>query len=111
MAVTQHASGTQTATIGTEHFLGTDPDTTAGPFQFGVELVNMVAGDRMELRVYEKPTGSADTARQAHMYPFGHDNVDLLFLSDWLGFLHGWRYSLKQTAGTGRAFKWTIRKG
>jgi len=24
--------------------------------------------------------------------------------------LHRWRFTLKQTAGTGRAFKWGIRK-
>jgi hypothetical protein len=106
----QHASGAQTATVGTEHFLGTDPDTTAGVFQFVVELVNMARGDTLEVRVYEKATGSGDTARQIQMWPITNEQTDLLFVSPALILLHGWRFSIKQTTGTSRSFKWSIRK-
>lgn len=110
MAVTQHASGTQSATIGTEHFLGTDPDTTAGAYQFIVELVNMARGDRLEIRVYEKATGTGDTARPIATWVVEHAQTETLFVSPAFMLLHGWRFSIKQTAGTGRSFKWSIRK-
>lgn len=106
----QHASGTQSATVGTEHFLGTDPDTTAGVFQFVVELVNMVRGDTLEIRVYEKATGSGDTARQIQVWTITNEQIDPLFMSPALILLHGWRFSIKQTTGTSRDFKWSVRK-
>lgn len=110
MAVTQHASGSQAATIGTEHFLGTDPDTTAGAFQFCVETNVLVRGDSLEIRVYEKINDAADTARQIAMWPLNNEQTDALFMSPALMLLIGWRYSIKQTLGTGRTFQWSIRK-
>lgn len=106
----QHASGNQSATVGTEHFLGTDPDTTAGVFQFVVELSTMARGDTVEIRVYEKATGTGDTARLIHTWSFVNEQIDQLFVSPALILLHGWRFSLKQTAGTARSFKWSVRK-
>jgi hypothetical protein len=110
MAVTQHASGTQAATISTEHFLGTDPETTAGAFQFIVDCTNMVRADSLEVRVYEKPTGSGDTAILVKIWPINNEQAEPLFVSPALMLLHGWRFSIKQTTGTGRSFKWSIRK-
>lgn len=107
---TQHASGTQSATVGTEHFLGTDPDTTAGVFQFVVELVNMARGDALDIRVYEKATGTGDTARPIATWTLTNQQVDTLWVSPALILLHGWRFSITQTAGTGRSYKWSIRK-
>lgn len=110
MAVTQHNSGSQAATINTEHFLGTDPETTAGAFQFHMDLSVLARGDSLEVRVYEKPTGAGDTAQQVQVWYFNNEQIDDEFASPWLGLLNGWRYSLKQTGGTGRTFKWSIRK-
>jgi hypothetical protein len=110
MAITQHASGTQAATITTEHFLGTDPDTTAGVFQFLVELSAMARADTLEIRVYEKVNDSGDTARQIAMWPVLNEQTDLLFVSPALVLLVGWRFSIKQTTGTGRSFQWSVRK-
>lgn len=110
MAVAEHASGAQTATIGTEHFLGTDPDLTDGAFQFVVELINMARGDTLEIRVYEKATGTGDIARQVAMWPISNEQVDNLFMSPAFILIWGWRFSIKQTTGTGRSFKWSIRK-
>lgn len=106
----QHASGNQTATVGTEHFLGTDPDTTAGAFQFVVETANMARGDTLEIRVYEKATGSSDTARPLAVWTLTNEQTDTIFFSPALLLLHGWRFSIKQTTGTSRSFKWSIRK-
>lgn len=110
MAITQHASGTQTATIGTEHFLGTDPDTTAGAFQFLVELNDMANADVLETRVYEKINDAGDTARQIQVWTLANVQDSLLFVSPAVVLLVGWRFSIKQTAGTGRSFQWSIRK-
>jgi hypothetical protein len=110
MAITQHNSGTNTPVVGTELFLGTDPDTTAGVFQFMVELNNMARADTLEIRVYEKINDAADTARQIVMWPILNEQTDLLFVSPALVLLVGWRFSIKQTTGTARSFQWSIRK-
>jgi len=110
MPVAEHASGTQTATIGTEHFLGTDPDTSDGAFQFVVNMVNLADGDELELRVYEAALSTDSTSDLVKAWYFAHVQVEDLFVSPAFLLLHRWRFSLKQTAGTGRSFKWSIRK-
>jgi hypothetical protein len=110
MAVTEHASGTQTATIATEHFLGTDPDSTDGAFQFVVDLSNMANADDLEIRVYEAALSSDVASQQVHMWPIKDAQADDLFISPALVLLHRWRFSIKQVAGTGRSFKWSIRR-
>lgn len=110
MPVTQHASGTQAATVGTEHFLGTDPDTTASAFQFFIEVNNMANADELEIRLYEKINDATDTARQIHIWTLKDVQADLLWVSPTFLLLVGWRFSIKQTAGTGRSFQWSIRK-
>lgn len=111
MAVTQHASGSQSATVTTEHFLGTDPDTTAGAFQFFVNTANMVRGDELEVRVYEKINDSGDTAQCIHVWTVKHDQQENMWKSPVLCLLVGWRFSIKQTVGAaGRTFQWSVRK-
>ena len=110
MAVTQHDSGSQAATVTTEHFLGTDPDTTAGIFQFLVDLSVLARGDSLEIRIYEKINDSGDTAQQMHMFPFNNEQDSDLWISPSFMLLIGWRFSIKQTVGTGRTFQWSIRK-
>lgn len=111
MAASQHNSGTQSATVGTEHFLGTDPETAVGGFQFRVETVNMARADRLEIRVYEKVTGSGDTARQiCPPWVLLNEQPDGMWVSPMFLLGNGWRFSIKQTAGTGRSFKWSIWK-
>lgn len=110
MAVTQHASGTQSATLDTEHFLGTDPDTTAGVFQFMVELNNMARGDRLEICLYEKINDTGDTARKFFTAVIMNEQSELMFVSPAFALLTGWRFSIQQTDGTGRSFQWSVRK-
>jgi len=106
----QHASGSQAASINTEHFLGTDPDTTTGAFQFCVELSALARGDTLEVRVYEKINDTGDTARQCKKWVFSNEQDDLLFVSEAFMLVIGFRFSIKQTTGTGRTFQWSIRK-
>jgi len=110
MAISEAYSGTQTATIGTEHVLNTTtPETTDGIYQLVVDLANMAAGDILELRIKEKPI-STGTQRTAWTQTFSHAQSDPLFMSPTVILLHGWDMTLKQTAGTGRSFPWSIRK-
>lgn len=110
MAIVQHADGSQTAVLNTEHFLGTDPDTTDGIFQFFVDVDLLTLGESLEIRLYEKCRAAGDTAKQIHMWKLTHDQSDPLWASPALVLLHGWRFSIKQIGGTGRAFPWSIRK-
>lgn len=113
MAVTLQASGTQTATVTTEHQLA---DTNvSGVFTFHVDTNAMVAGDVLELRIYQMvlTSGTSRVAFFQQFYgvqladdlikvslPIGNDLTDATAL----------RFSLKQTFGTGRAFPWKVLK-
>jgi hypothetical protein len=109
MTVSQFAHGTQTATIGTEHFLSSV--NTPGTFDLDVDLHNLASGDIVELRVY-KIVLTGGTARQALLGTFPYPVADLVTISDpvmnALSDAQSLRYSLKQTAGTGRAFDWAV---
>lgn len=109
MPISEHASGTQTAVINTEHYLAS-ADTTDGAFQFVVDMAAMVDGDELELRLKEAALGTPTPARQGHLWGFAHDQADDLFISPAALLLHGWSFTLKQTAGTGRSFPWSVRK-
>ena len=113
MAVTAFGSGTQTATVTTEHFLANVNE--AGVYTLHVDLVNMASGDYLELRVYQMVlTGGA--ARVAYLYPFqGAQPTDNLIaisvpISNELTDSQALRFSLKQTLGTGRQFTWKVLK-
>lgn len=99
------ASGSQTATISTEHTLSTI--TTAGTYQLAVDTANMVAGDEVELRVYGKAR-SSDTERLMYYASFTMAQASPLKMSVPIISPHYFRASLKQTAGTGRAFPWAV---
>jgi hypothetical protein len=110
MAIAEHASGSQTATLDTEHTLnGTSPETTDGIFQIVLDLVNMVRADVTYLRVYEK-CRAGDTAQLVAEWCFQNEQTEKLFMSPALILLHGWDVKLEQTDGTGRVYGWSIRK-
>ena len=109
-----YASGTQTATLTTEHFLSSP--NAVGTFTFHIDTSNMAAGDILELRVYQMElTGGtqrvlyymryegaqpADDVQKVSM-PVGNDLTDTNSL----------RYSLQQnriSGGTGRAYAWKV---
>jgi hypothetical protein len=107
MTVTVNTSGSQTATIGTEHTLATI--TTAGIYQLYVDIAALVAGDLVELRTYGKARPT-DTERLLYG-PFTLGPIvpgQLLIPSPAIISPHSCRFSLKQTAGTGRAFPWAV---
>lgn len=112
MAISEAYSGTQTATINTEHTLNTtSPETTDGIYQIVIDINAMALGDTTEIRVKEKAisTGTQRTAETFVLSQAASADSNL-WVSPSLILLHGWDVTLKQTAGTGRAYPWSIRK-
>ncbi len=113
MAVTAYASGTQSATVTTEHFLSSP--NVAGTFTLHVDTVNMVAGDVLELRVYQMVlTGGTQRVAYYARYEGAQPTDDLIKISvpisNELTDTNSLRFSLKQTYGTSRNFPWKVLK-
>lgn len=113
MTVSAYATGTQTATVGTEHFL-TSPNV-AGTFTLHVDTVNLAAGDVLELRVYQMVlTGGTQRVAYLARYADAQPTDDLIKISvpisNELTDTNSLRFSLTQTKGTGRAFPWKVLK-
>ena len=113
MSVSAYASGTQSATVTTEHFLSSP--NVGGTFTLHVDTVNMVAGDVLELRVYQMIL-TGGTQRVAYYARFdGAQPTDDLIkisvpISNELTDTNSLRFSLKQTNGTSRNFPWKVLK-
>lgn len=116
MPVTAHATGTQTATIGTEHTL--DDVAESGVFTLHVDTVNMQAGDILELRVYQIVL-TGGTRRVVYGPPnalfIGAQPADDVVkisvpIANELTDAGALRFTLKQTVGTGRSFPWKVLK-
>lgn len=111
MAPTAYATGTQSATVTTEHFL-TSPNV-AGTFTLHVDTNAMAAGDVVELRIYQMVL-TGGTTRVAYFAQFADAQPadDLIKvsvpISNELTDTNALRFSLKQTAGTSRSFPWKV---
>lgn len=105
MAVTSADTGTQAATISTEHTLSTQ--TTAGVYVLVVDCNAMVAGDVVEFR-FKTKYASGGTSRQARIWTLANVQEDANFYSDPIAIDTEVIATLKQTAGTGRSFPWNL---
>lgn len=104
--VAVNTSGSQTATISTEHTLATV--SAAGVYVLAVDLANLVANDIVVLSIYGKAR-TGDTERLLHRGLYGPIAVGTpLVQSVPLVSPHHFKATLTQTAGTGRAFPWAI---
>lgn len=109
--ITAAGSGTQAASISTEHTLL--DVAVAGLYTFHVDTVNMVSGDVLELRIYQIIL-TGGTRRVAYYAEFQHaqDPDDYIKISVPIGNeltdAGSLRFTLKQTAGTGRNFAWKV---
>lgn len=99
------ASGTQTATVNTEHTLATI--TSAKTLQLYVDLANLAAGDVVELRVYLKVL-SGGTSKEAQYAVYGGVQAQPIVWSIPVMSDIEASFSLKQVAGTGRSFPWKV---
>lgn len=98
-------SGSQTATVPTEHTLATVTD--AGTYQLVVDTANMVDGDVLELKAYGKAR-SSDTERELYFASFANAQTQDLKASLAVVSPHHMKVTLNQTAGTSRAFPWAV---
>jgi hypothetical protein len=113
MAVTLFASGTQTATGGgVEDFLSSP--NVAGTFTLHIDTNAMVAGDILELRVYQMVL-TGGTTRVAYYARFegAQPASDLIKISvpisNDLTDTNALRFSLTQSGtGTDKAFPWKV---
>jgi hypothetical protein len=105
MAWAVEASGSQTATISTEHSLATP--TTIATYVFSVDTVNMVLGDAVELRAYEMI--DATNYRECFKLTYQHAQAQPGKKFPPIDSTTQAKFTLKQTAGTGRVFPWRLR--
>jgi len=87
---------------------GPAADTTDGIFQLFLDLSDMVAGDILQIRLYEK-TRSADTQRLVEEWVLAGVQSTPGWVSDSYILLHGWDFTLDALAGTITVL-WSIRK-
>lgn len=100
VGVTEHSCTTDTA--------GPDADTTDGVFQLFLDVSDMVAGDILQIRLYEK-CRAADTQQVAKEWILAGAQVEPLWVSPSCILLHGWDFTLKALAGT-ITVNWSIRQ-
>jgi hypothetical protein len=106
MTWTVDSSGTQTASIGTEQILS--QPTTNATYEFSVDTVNLANGDLLELRVYDMVDGS--NYRQVWKGAYQHTQINNGKVSPAKAVTTQAKFTLKQTAGTGRNFPWSVRR-
>lgn len=99
------SSGTQAAAIGTEHTLATD--TSNRKYKLVVDAANMVVSDVLELRLYTKVL-SGDAYQLAYFGSWADVQIELNKYSEVVPANIDIKATLKQTAGTGRNFKWAL---
>ena len=118
MAVTVESSGTQSATVGTEHTLATVTSTKVCVLE--VNLANMVDGttpDEVVLRIYDDVlTGDTDQLLWSAQFVGKQGDAaasaaggEVLVMSDPIPIAFSAKFTLTQTAGTSRTFKWSVR--
>lgn len=106
MALVETNTGTQTAVIGTTHTLATP--TAGKTYVLHVDLNALVAGDVLDIFLRTKVL-SAGTMRNAYSITLSGPQSDPNFLSIPIPSVNGCEFQLKQTAGTGRAFPWSVQ--
>jgi hypothetical protein len=98
-------SGSQTATLTTEHTLATVTD--AGQYVLAVDAANLVDGEDLTLRIYGKAR-SSDTERVMYVDTFTGAQAAPLLISLPTVSPHHNKFTLEQNGGTGRAFPWAV---
>jgi hypothetical protein len=113
MAISELYSGTEAVST-TEHsltadaaFSGATPITTDGVIQVWLDVSDMVAGDQLQIRLYEK-CRSGDTQRIAEEWILTGVQPRPLWVMPSAIVMHGWDVSLDALAGTITVL-WSIR--
>ncbi len=104
MAASIKASGSQTATISTTHTVLDTADL--GVYVFVVDTNNMVSGDVLELTIVGRAASGVNRTAFRQVY-LGAPAWPLT-QSFHIAAPYGAAFTLRQTAGTGRAFPWVV---
>lgn len=112
MAITEAFAGSEAVST-TEHSLTTDTDgpdveTSDGVFQVFLDVSDMVTGDELQIRIYEK-VQSGDTQRIVYQSNLVGPQSPPIWVSPALVLMHGWDVTLDAIAGT-ITVNWSIRK-
>lgn len=114
MAISELITGTEAIST-TEHSLATDTSydtgdaqTTDGVYQVWLDLSDMVAGDELQIRLYEKVTSSS-TQRVVEQWTLVGAQSNPVWVSPSLILMHGWDFTLDAIAGT-ITVDWSIRQ-
>jgi hypothetical protein len=107
MALASVGTGTQTATIDTEHTL--DTETTAGVYILVVDTANLANGDVVTFRIKTK-YASGGTSRLAFSATYAHAQAEPNKYSPPIPIDAEIVCTLEQTDGTGRDFPWNLLK-
>lgn len=100
VSTTEHSMTTDTA--------GPDTETSDGVFQIFCDVSDMIAGDQLQIRIYEKVT-SGGTQRIVYESILSGAQSQPIWVSPALILLHGWDATLDALAGT-ITVDWSIRK-
>jgi len=107
------ASGTQTATIGTEHVLRDETASEGKVLDALIDIGNLAAGDALEIRVLTKVL-TGGTIRRAYYQNFvnawdveAQGKSPVIYVPAMTATTE-WKLTLKQTVGTGRNFDWKV---
>jgi len=107
MALSVKSSGSQTATLATDHTLLSTPDS--GVYVMVVDAANLANGETLILTIQRKAR-SGDTIRTAYTAVFQHALGSPLLLSPPVPCPVGADFILRQEGGTGRAYPWSIEQ-
>jgi hypothetical protein len=99
----------------TEHSLTTDTSydtgdaqTADGVYQVFIDVSDMIAGDQLQIRIYEK-VRSGDTQRIVYETVLTGTQSEPIWVSPSLILLHGWDVTCDALAGT-ITVNWSIRQ-
>lgn len=107
-ANTESITSTEWSLTGDDNTL--DAITTDGVYQLWLDVSDMITGDELQIRIYEK-VQAADTQRVVYQSNLFGPQSPPIWVSPTLILIHGWDMSLDQIAGTsGITVTWSIRK-
>jgi hypothetical protein len=120
MAISEFTTGTKlvdttewsiadTSTANGEAYSTATPLTTDGIFQLFLDVNDMVAGDVLQIRMYEK-CRSSDTQRIFAEWILRDVQSTPIWVSPSVILLHGWDMTLDCIAGTSITVLWSIRQ-
>lgn len=104
---TLEASGTQTATLTTEHTLNGGAFTSNKTYVLVVDISALVNGETLELRAYMTCL-TAGTERLLWYATWIHAQTEAIVMSAPIPSDISCKFTLEQNGGTGRAFPWKV---